>query len=34
MQNPTQKFRQTFTGFGETKYFVRKIENFDEFQLP
>ena len=32
MQNLTQKFRQSC--FRETRYFLWKIENFDELQLP
>ena len=34
MQNPIQKYRQKLYYFWETTYFVRKFENFDEFQLP
>ena len=33
MQNPTQKLTQSFIVF-DTRYFVWKIGNFDELQLP
>ena len=31
MQNPIPKLKQTFQ---ETRFFVWKIKNFDELQLP
>ena len=33
MQNPKQKHRQKLYYSRETRYFVRKSENFDELQL-
>ena len=34
MQNPLLKFRQSSIIFRENRLFARKIENFDELQLP
>ena len=34
MQNPIPKWRQTSIIFKKPGFFVWKIENFDELQLP